>query len=528
VRFSHGTSVCRVALDHPLTGTGAPGAPAPITRLEWGLYLFTPSVTALKLLQHRAAAAPAVPLRPVPWNAAEGQRLLAELMQRAAHMPPAEAALLWKAALEDPEERRLHRSASVWAAIRECHGGVLHTNTPYGVLVADPERVMRVFADDDRKLSMAGHMARMREGFGEIYLGLDREPSNHGCEYERLSAATNAAIQGLDAAQTYVSARSLTTAVLDRFIQGTIQQAGAYGLPNWELNLDVKEVIDAVLAGLCDLWFGVPGNPPGSTPFARGGYRWDWNEGEPPLIPGHLTWPSRQIFQPLPGDAVNTYGNRYGQALRVAALAFVKRHRGAAPPTVPTAPLSKAIFEAFPDRSDDDLVARTLVGSLMGFLPTADGNLRGTLNEWLRDGTFWRLRQALGTATPVSHADALRAIGPALKETMQLRPMPELVWRTAAKGHTIGAVSVQPGERIVVAIVSATQRRLEQRSADISAVFGGVRKKAADPWGPSRPTHACPAMDAAMAVLLGVLAGLLQASGNLRPSPAPLSLTFEG
>jgi hypothetical protein len=31
-----------------------------------------------------------------------------------------------------------------------------------------------------------------------------------------------------------------------------------------------------------------------------------------------------------------------------------------------------------------------------------------------------------------------------------------------------------------------------------------------------------------IAVLLGMLAGLLQASGNLRPSPAPLSLTFEG
>ena len=527
MRFNHDGAVCRVALDDPRTGAGAPGAAAPITRLEWGLYLFTPSVTALKALQQRALALPRAAQRPVPWNAAEGQTLLAELTARAARLVPADAALLWKAALEDPEERRLHRSASVWAAIRECHAGVLHTNTPYGVLVADPELVMRVFADDHRNASMAGHLARMREGFGEIYLGLDREASPHGCEYERLSAATNAAIQNLDAAQAYLSARSLTTAVLDGFIHGTIQQAGAYGLPTWELNLDVKEVVDAVLAGLCTKWFGVPGRKASSMPFERGGYRWDWTEGQPPLIPGHLTWPSRQIFQPLPGDAVNTYGSRYGQALRVAALAFVRQHRGAAPPTLPAAPVSLAIFAAFPDRSDDDLVARTLVGALMGFLPTADGNLRGTLNEWLRDGTFWRLRQALGTATPLSHADALRAIGPALRDALQLRPTPELVWRTAAQGHTLGGVPVQAGERIVLAIVSATQRRLEQRSADISAMFGGVRKRAADPWAPGRPTHACPAMDAAMGVLLGVLAGLLQAKGTLRPSPAPLSLTFE-
>ncbi len=525
MRFSHDGAVCRVALDDPRTGADAPGAPAPITRLEWGLYLFTPSITALKALQQRARALPRAALRPVPWNAAEGQKLLAELMAHAARLAPADAALLWKAALEDPEERRLHRSASVWAAIRECHGGVLHTNTPYGVLVADPELVMRVFADDDRNASMAGHRARMREGFGEIYLGLDREPSTHGCEYERVSAATNEAIQRLDAKTAFVAARRRTSTMLMRMVRATIAQSRAYGLPGWELNLDVKEVIDAVLAGLCTKWFGVPGRKASSTPFERGGYRWDWTEGQPPLIPGHLTWPSRQIFQPLPGDAVNTYGNRYGQALRVAALAFVKQHRGAAPPTRPAAPVSQAIFQAFP--GDDDLVARTLVGALMGFLPTADGNLRGTLNEWLRDGTFWRLRQALGTAMPVSHDHALRAIGPALKETMQLRPTPELVWRTAAQGHTLGGVPVQAGERIVLAIVSATQRRLEERSTDISAVFGGVRKKPADPWAPGRPTHACPAMGAAMGVLLGVLAGLLQAKGTLRPSPAPLSLTFE-
>ena len=544
VRFSHGQTVCRVALDHPLTATGTAGVPGPITRLEWGLYLFTPSVTALRALRQRAeeeakavvaaanatsnAAAKAVAARSTPWNAAQGEKLLADLMARAATLPPAEAALLWKAALEDPEERRLHRSASVWAAVRECRGGVLHTRTPYGVLVADPELVMRVFADDERRYSMAGQLERMRGGFGEIYLGLDREASTHGCEYERLSAATNAAIQQLDARRTFATTRRRTTAALGRMLKVTIEQTRAYGLPSWELNLDVKEVVDAVLADLCTLWFGVPGHVAGSTPFRSGGYRWDWTEGQPPLIPGHLTWPSRQIFQPLPGDAVTAYGTRYGQALRLAANAFVAQHRNANPPTAPKAPLSKAMFDAFPDRADDDLVARTLVGALMGFLPTVDGNLRGSLNEWLRDGTFWRLRQALGTAAPVSYADAMAAIGPALKETMQLRPTPELVWRTAVKGHPLGGVAVNAGDRVVVAIVSATQRRLEQRNADVSAVFGGVRKPATAPWGPGLPTHACPAMDPGIAVLLGMLAGLLQARGHLRPSPAPLSLTFEG
>jgi Dyp-type peroxidase family len=530
VRFNHNGVACRVALDHPLTGTGHPAAPPPITRLEWGLYLFAPSATALLALQHHAAAQAAAPTRPVPWNAAEGRVRLGALRQQSSHLPPPDAALLWKAALEDPEERRLHRSAALWAAVREHHGGVLHTGTPYGVLVADPARVQAVFADDAGDYSMHGHLARMRGSFGEIYLGMDRDLSGAPCEYERLSAATNEAIQQIPAEQTYLLTRELTKGALGAFVDGTIVQTRAYGLPTWELNLDVKEVVDQVLAALCDRWFGLPGTP-NSTPFARGGYRWDWTDVQAPLIPGHLTWPSRYIFQPLPGDAVVDHGRRYGRALRTAAQAFVAQWRdtpaapvGAPPPP----PLTQAIFAAFADRRDDDLVARTLVGTLMGFLPTVDGNLRATLNEWLRDGTFWRLRQALGTGAPIDWPDARQRLGGPLCETMQLRPMPELVWRTAARDHLLGGVPVLSGEVVVIAIVSATQRGLEQCVRDDTAVFGGVRKAADQPWRPGMPTHACPGRMAGTAVLLGMLAGLLQAPGTMRPSPAPLSLTFEG
>ncbi|MFM2067794.1 MAG: hypothetical protein RLZZ584_2703 [Pseudomonadota bacterium] len=535
VRLNCAGQVVRVTLDDPATGSDLPGAPAPLVRLEWGIYLFAPSVTALRRLQAqaRSAARPAV-----TWRADTGRALVDELQSHIATLPaeaaPDTAALLWKAALEDPEERRNDRSASIWAHVRSLPGGVLDTGTTYGVLVADPTRVHEVLADDQGRYTMRQHLERMRASIGEIYLGLDRDPADPACAYERLSAATNRAIQQLDAVHVYERAHALTNLALAGLIDATVRQARAYEQPVWELNLDLKEISDAVLAGLCQEWLGVFGDADGNiggqpAPFARGGYRWDWQTGDRPLVPGHLTWPSRYIFQPLPGAAVVDYGSLYGHAMRDAALRFVRLHRDAAPATLPVAPLTRAIFAAFPDRGDDDLVARTLVGTLMGMLPTVDGNLRATLNEWLRDGSFWALRQA-AASTPPDHASAAALLARPLRETMRLRPMPELVWRTAARSHVLGGVAIAPGQRLVLGLVSATHRSLEDGSDDGHVVFGGTRqpRPAGAPWPPGQPTHACPGRDAGTAVLLGVLAALLQAPGQMRASPVPLSLTFLG
>jgi hypothetical protein len=107
---------------------------------------------------------------------------------------------------------------------------------------------------------------------------------------------------------------------------------------------------------------------------------------------------------------------------------------------------------------------------------------------------------------------------------MQLRPMPELVWRTVAPGktHALGPVEVRPGDRIVVAIVSAMQQKLAAGAADVFPVFGGDRGAA------TAPLHACPGYAVGMGLLLGTVCAMLQAPGDLRSSPVPLSLTFVG
>lgn len=511
-RFSEGGQVHRVPLDDACTGPEHDG-PAPIVRLEWGMYLFAPSIAALQALRDRAASVAAAPAS-LPWSASDGLHLLARLEAEAQADPPC-AVALWKAALEDPDERRYFRSASIWAAIREHRGGVLRT--PYGVLVADAQRVMEVFTNAHDRYTMQQHRDdRMAPSIGEIYLGLDAGPG-----YNAQASATNRAIRALTMDDGFQLAHKATRTFLQGAIEATRQQAIHFGLPSWELNLDIKEVSDFMLERACREWLGLP--TPATPQFQGGGYRWDWKPGQPPLIPGHLTAPSRFIFQPQPGVDVRRIGTEYGRALRQAALAHVKALRDAG--SVPEATLAKAIFAAFPARGDDDLVARTLVGTMMGMLPTVDGNLRSTLNEWLQDGSFWRLRETLRAlpALPTLTDAAARLRAP-LVRSMQLRPMPELVWRTVAPGkaHVLGPVKVRPGDRIVVAIVSATQHKLAAGTADVFPVFGGDR------GATTAPLHACPGYVAGMGLLLGTVCALLQAPGDLRPSPVPLSLTFVG
>ena len=228
---------------------------------------------------------------------------------------------------------------------------------------------------------------------------------------------------------------------------------------------------------------------------------------------------------------------RYGSTLTQAVREFVNDHRKAG--TRPTGPdkrtparIGVAVFGSFDDPARDDEVARTLVGALMGFLPTVDGNLRLSLNEWLRDGSFWSLRTAMATPDPVTptpdmatpYAKAKKLLRGPLVRAMQLRPSPELVWRTATRHHTIGRgeVPVVPDDKVVLSIVSATQQCLERGDPDIFPVFGGDRL--ADP----RPVHACPGYGAGMGVMLGILSALLEVKEAMRPSPAPLAFTLEG
>jgi Dyp-type peroxidase family len=506
-RFEHDEQTIHMAVDG---SDRLHDEPRPLVRLEWGAYLFVPSRKALASLQERAAAQSSK--RPVIWSADAGEIEIARLRDIETRLGQAEAITAWKSALEDPDAAADFTTASIWAAIRERHGGVLRT--PFGVLAADRRMVDQVLLDPYRNLSVHGYLPRMQRSFGEIYLGLD---AGQNGAYERDSEACNDAIMHLDVQAAFQTARQSTQVALQALVDEAIDNAKQDGETRWELTLNARELVDPLLANFCEKWFGL--SQAGNC-FRRSGSRWDWQPGQPLTYPGHFLASSRYFFQPHPGQRVEDISKAQGVALRSGMLDFLRR-----PDAHITAPVARAVLDSAPGK-DLDFAARTIIGAVIGFVPTVDGNLRRILNEWLREGTLWSLRARHGRTTAVDFTDACNRLGDAFIPAMQLLTVPDLIWRTATVSHTMGEgphqVTVNPGDIVVAGAISATQQNLQEGRSDLYHAFGGNRRAA------SHPTHACPGADPALAVMLGFFSALVESPLPLRVGPGPLTLALDG
>ena len=507
-RFEMGGETRRMGLDG---SDNLHAQPRPMVRLEWGTYLFAPSISNLAKLKARAATA-----RPnVSWSAGRGERAIERLRRIEATEGETSALLAWKGALEDPEAAADFTSASIWAAIRERHGDVLRT--PYGVFVASSELVEKVLRDERGYYTANGYLARMRRSFGAIYLGQDAGEEDR--VYERESKECNEAIMALDPDAVYATARLTTCEAIEDLVNDAIGYAQIDEEPRWEVTFAATEIIDELLAKLCEEWFGLSTD---GNHFRRDGYRWDWKAGEPPYYPGHFLAPSRYFFQAHPAPEVETIGAAHGRSLREAMGAFLQAYGNTL-----TAPVARAVLDSALGKNDPAFAERTLVGAIMGFVPTLDGMLRRLLNEWLEDATFWALRARFAGSPADTYADGVKRLFGAIVPAMQLRAVPELIWRTATVSHTIAgadgnAVQVRPNDIVVVAQVSSLYQRLVEGDRSLFHAFGGDRTDAC------APTHACPGYGAAIASIVGFLGALVESAHPLRAGPGPLTLHVEG
>lgn len=484
-RFSHDGKPCRLTI------------PAPLVTLEWGMYLFVPSLTVIedwaKPFSRPTAAAASEPL------VRHGEQVIA----RIAALPQAEQGLAWTMCLEDftsrdPDERG--DAGAVWAAIRARKDGVLRV--PFGrgrmprqaVLVARPDLVQKVLRQD-QLYSMRDQNRRMQESFGEIFLGLDSGP-----EYDARSAATVALLSRLSEADGFEVARAAADAVLR-----AAPPIKADGEPPY-LKIDLRrDYLPNVLAQVCEHWFGVPDG----QAIEAGGWTWD-DLTDKPRCPGSFVAPSRFCFYPDPSEIVSGKGRSHGAALtRAIEQLFSKSPRL----TLPNAAITKGLAAVIPDRQE---LARTLVGVMIGFLPPAEASMRFALYGWTKEKSLHRIQRALLTSGHDDSYDRARAalLGP-LKRAMQKRPAPETLWRTAVVDHVIGETQVRTNDLMIVGLVSATAQAALDGSDDVAPVFGGDRRAA------EHPVHACPAARFAMGTMLGILSGVLE-FGRIELLPAPL------
>lgn len=354
------------------------------------------------------------------------------------------------------------------------------------IQVRGKELVMQVLLDAAGNYSVCGYAARMEKAFGRIYLGRD----NTDPEYLAQSAAANAAIGAITERDAFTHALQATRTVMQAMGDAETFSMKAVSVP--------------VLAALCTRWFDLPD---GDCVIPSGSF-WPFRPGK---CPGQFGPPSGYIFEPEPGFWMRQLGKLDGGILRAEVNRFVMRHRQAG--TLPAGDIAKAIFAAFPNSpAQDDLLARTLVGVMMGFLPTAQGNLMAVAKAW-EGATFEQLRGAFrGWPEPDLHLRADQVIRAPLINAMQAEPMPPAIWRTAVRDHLLGhpPVEVKAGDLLHIHLDSATREDLGNGVADPMPIFGGDRSQAA------HPTHSCPGYQAAMGAMLGLLAGTLEARPVLK------------
>lgn len=430
------------------------------------------------------------------------------------------------------------------------------------VICAGIAQTRKVLADWDN-FSNEEQMRRMEPTSGAIYV--NQRPDNRyqiprldklGLNYEAESVRTNQVLMAYDEVRGFRDGYNEARKVLKD------EQGKAKGLRNY-FKIELRRLfLMPTLGGLMEQWYGLPDG----KHIVKGG--WSWKRIDPtaddtkpdaatrrlPRCPGDFLAPSRHAYFPRPGKVTSEFGRVHGEAIRKAAEAFVVEHRESG--KTPTGYLAKAMFDAFPDRMDDAVLARTLVGTMVGALPPMDGNIRGILVEWFGEKTFWRhqaaLRRKVGNNLGDVPSDAaiqaaIEVLRGPVSQAMCKRPAPDLLYRTAVRDTEIeldtdergehntrnerprGRIKVKRGDLVIVSQVSAAQRSLysSHPDGDISIVFGGKRAEPNQIGSKdiNYPVHACPAQKLAMGAMMGILAALLD-FGTVEALPASLIVRF--
>jgi hypothetical protein len=452
------------------------------------MYLFVPSRAALKTLD-------AVAAQPAPRK------------KREAAAPPLPAHDQCRRWVEDTE----YRSAALWAAIRREPGQTLQAQD-YGTLVGGLAGVVRALRDDGQALSVSGYGTRMAATIGLNYLGQDWWTA----DYQAVAAYVNPIVDRLTERDAFEAALPRVQAVLAAMLEWPQPRPPDWPAAPPRVAIDLVALSDAVLAQLCSLWFGLPDSGAAPRWMRPGG----WTEnppaaGEMPRCPGSIQSSSRTVFAPHPTAAVLQRARLEGPRVREAVAKMIDAG--------PQGQLTQQIVSTLRDvKTAEEVIANTVAGMLLGFPPTVHGNFLRTLRTWIEGGALWPQQQALAE-TPLppgpfaAYHRAEAALRRPLLDTMQQRPVPEMLWRCPVEN---GAPVQDPARRVVLGVRSAlAELSAAQRPAHDELVFGGSRR----PDSPIHGRHACPGYGMGVGVLLALLAGLLDA-GTLRPTGSPVLL----
>jgi hypothetical protein len=479
----------------------------PLTQLEWGLYLFVPSKAGLAELSKgptelsKTQTPQPVQTRELPTSGSDAQtkaeRKEAE-SKRKRDLSDLESKAFdeLKGLLQDKDQRD-----RIWKRVNEVGGEV---KTAYGLLVSDRTEALKIMKDSEAKYSVCGYGWRFKESVGEGYLGMD--PPGHTKLAE--TSKVNERIAEITEERAFHAAREVTEKLL---------AARAPGLPGsgQETPVDIVELSEQALAGLCTTWFGLPNNThmltgTSAKPIVD-------LEADSPCCPRDFVYVARHIFGPHPSDSERDRGMKRGRAIERGVKAYLTS--GA-----PLIELSKEIHEALA-KHGNDVVAHTIAGVMLGFAPSVHGNYVNVMRAWVEHRSpdtpsLWDLQTYLLdvklTGAPQDYKAIQEVLRPWLIKQMRKAPIPPAIWRE--RPGAAPEKGKEP-EKIVIGLHGVMQ----DPEAPELMMFGGSLKGKLDEPTDLKTVHACPGYGMATGVLMGMISTLLLA-GTLRTTPSPTIL----
>jgi Dyp-type peroxidase family len=476
-RFAHGDKVVRVDL-----GDQA------ITKLEWGLYAFVPSMVLLRNLADLVTAPDDPPAQE-------------ELPQ--AETPEAIFRRQVKTEFEDESGRRAR-----WERVRKNASKIERIGK--SVMVGGFEPVMQVLKDGGSTYSAKGYGERMKATLGLSPFGQDNVEPHQGHEREFVSEVKNAIANAVSEAEAYKTAYEfVSTKVKEQLLI-----SNAMGVPT--ATVSIIDLGNDLIAHLFEKWFGVVY---GDGVAEAGGID---PKAEPVRCPGHFLVMARNVFSAYPNDTVQGLAKQQAPALKAAVAKWV-----AAASTATSAPLMKAVLDAInaapSAKGLSDEEKKGIVANVMLGLPgTLFGSWVKVLSSWIGSRELWRLQHDLLQSDTDAHADARKVIYTPLITTMAINPVADGIWRTVVKPGTLNGAKVETDDIAWLGIGAALADKPGDTQAAEDLLFGGTCQPKSERYTP----HACPGRELAIGALLGALAGLLRA-GQWAPTSSPFTLSLK-
>lgn len=473
----------------------------PLVQLEWGLYLFAPSLAGLKALTaEQAPDPPAPPAATCPL----------------AHEPYAPAGPVFEERKLMIQGRRDDKD-DLWRAVNAC-GGTL--GTAYGRLEGRKQAVLAVLRNSGKRHSVAGYGRRFEASVGPGFLGMD-DP-----EHKRLAVKSGikGAIAAIDEAKAFDAASATATALL----RGMLDRLAAAGQAP---TIDLVRLSEMVVVRLYQAWWGLPD---AAFTFMKEGYSTmtDLDEASDAYCPRDFVFVARLNFGAHPSPTERRLGMQRGQAIQRAVRAYLQ-----ATPADRLVGLTKFIHAALmkdPARPGafDETVC-TVGGTMLGFGPSTHQHFVQVVRDWIepsrslwRSGgsTLWDLQALLlaeAAAAPTLPA-ARRVLRAALVEQMRREPVPGVIWREKP-GATMPDGAPEPPKLVLGLHGLMNDPDPEEAEA---LMFGGTLERRDRKTGHLFGVHACPGRGMAIGVLLGVLSALLNA-GTLKRTPSSTIVMVE-